>query len=60
MRSVSGYCGTTLKVEKFLLLSVIPKGKKKDFGAGKIFEVRMDENVPNLMKDINLQIIESQ
>lgn len=56
MISVSGYCGATLKSCKFVSWNAIPEGKKKGIGAEKIFEDRMVENVPNLVKDVNLQI----
>ena len=38
----------------------VPKGGRQEKGIGNIFKETMAENVPNLMKDMNINIQEAQ
>lgn len=47
----------TSNVSKYILR--VPEGEKKDKGAERIFKEIMGENIPSLMKNINLHIQEA-
>ena len=59
MDRISGSVDQDQKVENSCYWGPILEGEKKDFHAEKVFEDRMAESVPYLVKDINLQSIES-
>lgn len=59
MDRISGSVAQYQKVENSCYWGPILEGENKDFHADKIFEDKMAESVPYLVKGINLQSIES-
>ena len=59
MRIVQTACGTTSRIPTFASYGV-PEGEEKEQEIGNLFEKLMKENFPNLVKEIDMQVQESQ